>query len=180
MMTFVNIAHGAEPYAGISFGQAKVGDFCDDFGGIPGVSCENKDTSFKVFGGARVNKNFAVEGAYIDFGELVAKDSFDAFTAEVSGFSLSALGIIPASDSVDIYGKVGMLFWDLTLALSGTFNGSYSESGSDFAFGFGANFDVTETLAIRAEFEKFQSVGKDSTTGESSVSLISLGAVFYF
>ncbi|MCK4705194.1 MAG: outer membrane beta-barrel protein [Gammaproteobacteria bacterium] len=179
-LTFANIAYAEEPYAGFSLGQTKVGDFCDDFSGIPGVSCEDTDTSFKVFGGAKINKNFAVEGSYIDFGELIAKDNFIAFTAEITGFNISALGVIPASDSVDLFGKVGMLFWDLKLALSGVFNDSLSESGNDFAFGFGANFDVNETFSIRAEFEKFQTIGKESTTGESSVSLISLGAVFYF
>jgi len=179
-LTIANITYGAEPYAGFSLGQIKVGDFCDDFSSIPGVSCEDTDTSFKVFGGAKINKNFAVEGSYIDFGELVAKDNFDSFTAEITGFNISAVGIIPVSDSVDIFGKVGMLFWDLKLALSGTFNDSLSEDGNDISFGFGANFDVNDTFAIRAEFEKFNSIGKESTTEESSVALLSLGAVFKF
>jgi len=172
-----NVSAEAKPYAGLSFGQSKVNDFCDEF---TGVSCDDSDTALKVFGGAKLNKNFALEASYIDLGEAIVTDDIDTFTAEVTGLNLSAVGIIPASDSVDIFGKVGLLLWDLKLALSGTFNDSISEDGTDISFGFGANFNVNETFAIRAEFEKFNSIGKESTTGESSVTLLSLGAVFKF
>ena len=179
-LTFVNVTYAAEPYAGISLGQSKVGDFCDDFSGIPGVSCEDTDTSFKVFGGVKVNHSFAFEASYVDLGQLIATDNIVAFTAEATGLNFSVVGLIPVSDSVDIFGKAGIMFWDLKLALSGAFNDSISEDGEDFTFGFGANFDVNETFAIRAEFEKFKDIGKESTTGESSATLISLGAVFHF
>ena len=172
-----NVRAEAMPYAGLSLGQAKVNDFCD---GFTGVSCDDSDTALKVFGGAKLNKNFAFEASYVDMGEFIVTDGIDTFTAEITGFNFSAVGIIPASDSVDIFGKVGMLFWDLKLALSGTFTDSLSEDGNDISFGFGANFDVNDTYAIRAEFEKFNSIGKESTTGESSVALLSLGAVFKF
>jgi len=172
-----NVIAETNPYAGLSFGQSKVNDFCD---GFSGVSCDDSDTSLKIFGGAKFNKNFAFEAAYIDLGEAIVTDNIDTFTAEATGFNFSAVGIIPVSESVDIFGKVGMLFWDLKLALSGTFTDSLSEDGNDISFGFGADFDVNESFSIRAEFEKFNSIGKESTTGESSVTLISLGAVFSF
>jgi OOP family OmpA-OmpF porin len=171
----------AEPYIGVSIGKAKVNDFCDEFSGLTGVTCEDSDTSFKIFGGTKINKNFALEGSYNDFGQSILQGPGGSFTGEVTGLNLSAIGIIPASSSVDFFGKLGMLFWDLKLALnSTTVNDSISEDGNDISFGFGANINVSETFAIRAEFEKFQSVGKEDTTGESALSLISIGAVLLF
>jgi len=162
----------AAPYIGASLGISKVGDFCDDVSGIPGVTCEDSDAAFKLLGGMKINKNFAVEGSYNDFGEATIKGSGGTFTAEATGFNFSAIGIIPASKSVDFFGKVGMLFWDLKLAVSGTVNDSISETGNDVAFGFGANINIRENFALRIEFEKFQSIGKESTsTGQFKAAL---------
>lgn len=170
----------AAPYAGFSLGQATLEDACDGLTGIPGVSCDDSDTAFKIFVGSKINENLAFEAAYVDMGESVATDTIDTLTSEATGFNFSALGIIPASSTVDIFGKVGLLFWDATVGLSGTFNASVDDDGTDITFGFGANFSVSETSEIRVEFEKFSNIGNESTTGETGVTLISLGAVLHF
>ena len=103
----------AQPFVGISFGQATIEDACD---GLPaGVSCDDSDTAFKIFGGYKLNKNVAFEAAYIDMGEAVATDGVDTLTVEATAINFSVLGIIPASNTVDIYGKLGFAFWDAKL-----------------------------------------------------------------
>lgn len=170
----------AAPYVGFSLGQATIEDACDGFTGLPGVSCDDSDTAFKIYGGSKINPNFAFEVAYIDMGEAVASDRFDTLTSEVTAFNFSALGIIPVSQTVDLFGKVGLLFWDAKISINGSLNGSISEDGTDIGFGFGANFAVNEKFSIRAEFQKFPNIGDDDTIGESAITMLSVGAIISF
>lgn len=170
----------AAPYVGFSFGQATTEDACDDFAGDPSVSCDDSDTAFKIYGGSKINPNLALEVAYIDMGEAVATDGFVTLTSEVTAFNFSALGIIPVSETVDLFGKVGLLFWDAKFSASGNFSGSISEDGTDIGFGFGANIAVNEKFSLRAEFQKFPNIGDENTIGESAITMLSVGAVISF
>ena len=178
---FVNNLNAASyPYVGLSIGQATIEDACES-SGISVVSCEDSDTSFKVYGGAKTHQNFAFEVAYIDMGESVITGNVDTLTIEAASLNSSIFGIIPASYNVDIFAKVGLMYWEAKKFSSGTFNGAIARSeGADITFGFGANFGVSRTFALRAEFEKFPRVGGVKTTGESGVTLITLGVALYF
>ena len=114
-------------------------------------------------------------------GESVITNNIDTLTIEAAGLNASVIGIIPASNNVDIFGKAGLMYWETEKYSSGTFNGTIASSeGADLTFGFGANVGVSRTFAIRAEFEKFLNVGGEQTTGESAVTLITLGVAYYF
>ncbi len=175
----ITTSSAAEPYIGFSFGQASVDDFCD---GIPfGVSCDDSDSAFKIFGGNKLNKNFAFEVSYIDFGQVVATDGFDTLTFESTGFNFSVLGLIPASNTVDFFGKVGLLFWDAKLAASsGTLYRSRDDDGTDLNFGAGVNFNVSEQFSLRAEFQRFNNIGDETITGESAVTFLTAAGILRF
>ncbi len=53
-------------------------------------------------------------------------------------------------------------------------------SGVSPILGLGAMFNVSSNLAIRADWERHFAVGDDSTTGESDIDLITIGAQFSF
>ena len=63
-------------YLGGAFGQSTLNDGCNDLSSVfaslggTSTSCDDKDTGWKLFGGYRVNRNFAVEGSYINWGEI--------------------------------------------------------------------------------------------------------------
>src|SRR4051812_3266107 len=78
-------------FAGIDMGKSHAN--------VEGLNDQN-DTSFGVNGGYRVNRNFAVEGAYTRLGNF--SPSYD-----VHALSLSALGILPLERGLSIYGKAG-------------------------------------------------------------------------
>ena len=179
--SFVNNLNAATyPYAGFSIGQASIEEACES-PGLSVVSCEDSDTSFKVYGGAKLHRNFAFELAYVDMGESVVKDNVDTLTIEAAGLNASVFGIIPASSNIDMFGKVGLMYWEAEKSSSGTSNGTLvSSEGVDVTFGFGANIGISRTFALRAEFERFRQVGGELTTGESAVTLITLGAAWYF
>src|SRR3954467_10471470 len=64
-------------YVGGSIGQSKFKDACS--GNPPGVSCDDKDTAWRIFGGYQFSPNFAAELGYHDLGE--AKASAPGFSA---------------------------------------------------------------------------------------------------
>jgi OOP family OmpA-OmpF porin len=165
-------------YAGISFGQAELKGFCSDVAFIaataPGgsvSSCDEKDTAFKFFVGYRVNRNFAIEGSYFNYGDASARgQSFGipfSVSADATAFGVAALGIIPVGNQFSLFGKVGLLMSEGDATASGA-GGAFSDSGSETGLhlGFGAMFDVTPNFGIRAEWER---------NDELEVDMMSLG-----
>ena len=67
-------------YVGGSIGQMKAKDACSGISGA-GVSCDDKDTAWRILGGYQVNRNFGAEVGYHDFGK--AKASFPGGSAEI-------------------------------------------------------------------------------------------------
>jgi OOP family OmpA-OmpF porin len=152
-------------YAGASFGQATANDFCNDaraeapfFGGSV-ASCDEKDTAFKFFLGYRVNPNFAIEGTYFNYGEVSFSGQLTGFpfsaSAESTAFGVAAMGILPLGNQFSLFGKVGLLVSDVDVSVNvAGFPGSDSESETGLHFGIGALFDVSQNVAIRAEWER--------------------------
>lgn len=90
------------------------------------------------------------------------------------------LGIAPVSKSVDFFGKVGFMFWDTKADVSGSIVSSAEASGTDVTFGLGFDFGLGEHFALRLEFEKFNGVGDETTSGQSAITLFSLGGIINF
>ena len=172
-------------YAGIAIGQAKVDTLDCDLD----ISCssDDSDTSLKVYGGYQFNANGAVEFGYVDLGEATINgtDSFLGTTAasfETDGFNVALTGFLPVSNNIAVTGKFGLFFWNLDVGLNTSFLGSssLSEDGSDLMYGIGVQFGVTEQIAVRAEWERYNDIGNENTTGESDIDLLAANLVFKF
>lgn len=160
-------------YVGASLGQSTVKDFCD---GLPAtVSCDEKDTGWKLFGGHQFSKNLAVEFGWVDLGEATLSGPGGAATAETSGFGASVIGAIPLGDSFSLFARAGGNY--LKTEWAGVV--SADDSGIEFNLGLGAQFDFGKSIAVRAEWERYFDVGGDNT-GEADVDLLSVGAIFLF
>ena len=176
------VAQDGRFYAGGSLGQAELDGFCSDVDGILASvggtlrSCDEKDTAWKIFGGYRINPNFAVEGTYIDFGEVSARGaSFGVpFTAraDATGLGVAAVGILPLAERFSLFGKLGLLRTEGDVSASGA-GGSVSDSESEIGLhlGIGALFDVGQTFSIRAEWER---------DDENEIDMMSIGGQFRF
>src|SRR5688572_1012302 len=68
-------------YIGGSFGQSEVKDGCE---GLGGISCDEKDTAWKLFGGFQLTPMFAVELGYADLGEISASAAGITASAETT------------------------------------------------------------------------------------------------
>lgn len=169
-------------YLGGAFGQTKVNGACDDvrstfsaFGGSTS-SCSDTDNGWKIFGGYQVNKNFAVEATYIDWGGFSGTGTALGLPFNVTGdatsFGVAAVGILPLNERFSVFGKAGILMTDTTVtARSGSVSSSESDSSSELHIGVGMLFNVTQRFAIRAEWER---------ATDTEIDMLSIGVQFRF
>ena len=162
-------------YAGLALGTSSMTDAC---AGLPaGVSCDDKDSAWRIFGGYQLNRNFAVELGYANLGESSASGFGVTASVEASAFDVVAVGILPFTNEFSAYGKLGLYVG----SLEGRSNVGISadESNSGLTFGLGVRYDFTKNIGARLEWSRYASVGSDDF-GETDIDLVSLGVVFKF
>jgi len=188
----------AQVYIGGSVGQADHHQNKNDWSGGAGFSTtyDNTDTAYKLFGGYKFNRNFAIEGGYTDLGKYTARitgggDTGDA-NVKTTSWSLFAVGIVPVGESFSLFGKAGlsrnrskMNFSSGGVAFLAADGGSHSDA--EFALGLGGSFAFTRQLAVRLELEDLGKAGKTNNgftipgrTSDSRPRLWSIGLQYGF
>ena len=153
-------------YAGVSVGEASI-DACDDVVGA--TSCDDSDTSWKIFGGYDLNEYFAVEAAWVDMGEISASGPGVSVTAEGDGFVADVKGTLPINDQFGVFAKVGLISWELE---GGGAASGLEDDGNDAMYGVGAHYMFTEQFGVVAEWERFDT--------DDEVDMWSVGGVIKF
>jgi OOP family OmpA-OmpF porin len=184
-------------YAGANVGQsrAKIDDpriAAQLLGtGVTGVSiADNKrDTGYKLFGGYRVNKNFALEGGYFNLGRF----SYVATTVpagtlagniRLQGLNLDAVGMLPITEQFSVFGRLGVNYaqardsFASTGAVLAPINPNPSKNQVNYKFGAGLQYDFTKSLGMRLEAERYRI--NDAVGNKGDVDLYSLGLVYRF
>jgi len=151
------------------------------------ASTDEKDDALRLFVGYNVNDNFAVEGGVI--GELEASGTLSAGAYTVSGLSgiltvnstskititanesylLGGKFSAPLNDSFSVYGRGGLLWWDVDYNASGsvtyqgtTYTGAFdSDDGSDLYYGVGASYAINDNASINADYLALDIEGDD-------------------
>ncbi len=177
-MSDVDAASADAALGSLGFGSSTTGD--------------ETDIGFKLYGGYRFNRNFAVEGGYTDLGKFTAHSVITAGGSgtadwEWDGYSIdvAALGIFPVNERFEIFGRAGLGIWNLDFSFTasgpgGTGIASDSDSGVSPLLGFGAALNINPQIGVRVEYERHFKVGGDDTAGDSDIDLISLGVLFKF
>src|SRR5450759_3622892 len=123
------------------------------------ITEDNRDTGYKLFGGYKFNRNFAVEGGYFDLGRF----SFIANTAttvpagtlsgdiKLRGLNLDAVGILPFTEKFSAFGRAGLNYAEARDSFTGTglvnvLNPNPSKRDTNYKFGLGVQYDFTESL----------------------------------
>lgn len=163
----------AQGYVGASVGQSELKEDCTG-----GVTCDYKDTGFKVFGGYMLMPNFGIEAAYVDLGKATETAPGISAQIESSGFGLWAKGVLPI-DSFALFAKAGFAYLDTEVSgsISGLGSASVSESNTNFAWGVGGAYHFTKNLGLRVEYERFRVEFRGE---KSDVDLLSAGIVYRF
>lgn len=120
----------------------------EDFTG-GGDEFEDERVTYKGIAGFRVNRIFSIEGQYIDFG--TAEDGDNRVSAD--GWTAGGVVTLPMFEYVHPYAKAGALMWDADGRFAGVRG---SDDGTDFTYGVGARFSMTDRLGLRLEYERFE------------------------
>jgi OmpA-OmpF porin, OOP family len=160
-------------YIGGSIGQMEADGDCR-----AGFTCDFKDSAWKLFGGYQLNRHFAVEATYGDWGDITIGTTVSGIpvsaTGEIWSAGVAALGILPlGGDRFALFGKAGIVYTEQTAVGSapGVPTRTETETGSELHWGVGAMFNFTRNLGLRAEWERLQ---------DSDVDILSLGIQFRF
>ncbi|MDH2915985.1 MAG: outer membrane beta-barrel protein [Gallionella sp.] len=178
-------------YAVADIGQSKVADVCQGTLGA-GVSCTETGTGFRFGLGYQVNPNFAIEGGYLNVSEatkITDSASVPGYTisakAKGTALQVSGIGIYPVNDTFSVFAKAGLA--NVKVDVSGGVTppipgASLSDSGTNnnLAWGLGVQFDFSQKLALRAQYEDFGKIGTASSTDKNKFTLLSSGFVVKF
>ncbi|MES2999195.1 MAG: porin family protein [Pseudomonadota bacterium] len=193
-------AFAAEPqqwYVGGNIGQSKA-DF--DFPativpltgpGFAVTSTSERDrykSAYKLYGGYRLTRNFAIEGGFFDLGDN--RYSFNTTPAgtlngisDVRGVNIDVVGILPITDRFSAFGRVGAAYAQnrthFTNIGAVPFNGSNPRSnGTNLKVGAGLEYAFNDNWSVRAEIERYRI--KDPIRNKGNIDMASVGLVYYF
>jgi OOP family OmpA-OmpF porin len=152
------------------------------------VAEDDRDVGFKLLGGYQLNKFFAIEGGYFDLGKF----SYTAITVppgtlngniKLRGVNLDLVGTLPITEKFSVLGRVGANYAQARDSFSGT--GAISVSNpnprkrdTNHKFGLGLQYAFNESLAMRAEAERYRI--NDAVGNKGDVDLFSVGLVYRF
>ena len=188
--TLAGQAYAGDSYVGVGFGSAKYDTGVSNATGT--ATLDEKDSSVKLFYGFNVAPQIAVELHYADFGESSLKgNNGDTFNLDGSAFSFTAnnASIVSESKSFGVAGvfklfedatfnpylKAGIHRWDVkgTVTSASSTPASVSDDGFDVFFGLGAEFKLSDSFFITAEYESYK-------VDSDNVAVASIGAKFAF
>jgi hypothetical protein len=128
---------------GLGISSLDMRDFNPDYADL---RFEQQDFGWKLFGGFRPLKYFAVEAGYTDFGNVSVYEGgnlefYREANVDVTMWTGYAVGLLPVGDKVDLFAKLGYASWNVDNVVQDN-EGSEdrSNSGSDLAWGLGINF----------------------------------------
>lgn len=176
-------AHAAQNWSlGFSYGATEIDEFCDAADeafallSASTTSCDDTDNGFKIRLGQDFTEHFRLETFYADFGEAEARSDFDdRATGEASGFGIAGMVMAPVADRVDLFAKLGILFWDVEVEVDapGIGSGRDTDNGSDVFYGLGTRLWASDRVSLRAEWEQF-------TLDDADLEMISVGVDIHF
>lgn len=133
-------------YVGGGIGADRINgeDFTNSNGDI-----SKKRVSWKAQAGLKFNPVLSIEGQYIDFG--AANRNSDRVKA--TGWTAGAILDLPTGIFITPYAKAGAIRWKTDNRFN---NLSANDSGTDFTWGGGVRFHLSDNLDLRAEYERFR------------------------
>lgn len=159
-------------------------------------SADVTDTAWKLQVGYRFNRNFAVEGGYVDLGKFTYDASATVPSAtrqgdvRIDGWNIGLVGYLPFSDSVTGFARLGAFDYKLDYTCAGTGIPCVDPNRTDRDiapnYGLGLDFNFGKDWFARAEYEVFSNVGeafnRNGSTGTTSedVQFASVGVGYRF
>ncbi|MDP9141878.1 MAG: OmpA family protein [Pseudomonadota bacterium] len=143
-------------------------------------------SGYKLFGGYRFGQHFAVEAGYFDLGEFgfeaatVPSGSLSG-TAAFRGVNVDAVGVLPFTHRLSAFGLAGVQHAEAKTRFVGTgavnvSDSKFEEQATRYKFGLGLEYNLTASLALRAQAENYRI--NDAIGNNGDVQLYSVGLVY--
>ena len=175
-------AHAAGPkqdtgfYAGGAIGRSSFSFSSSSSAPAPwgGEKNSKAGTAYKLYGGYRLTEHFGVEAGYARLGRVSQwRSAYGASTLQSGSgqaFYAAATARLPLGDSFAVNGRLGIARG----RISGGDNGApgdrrFSGSANGVMAGFGAEYRVTQNLAITADYDYFGKLSKQAKGGMLTV-----------
>lgn len=138
----------------------------------PGLNVNGEASGMRLFGLYEFNDNFAIEAGISSFDRPNDASIPATSEAEHESFDMFAVGTLPLTEKLDVYGKAG--FVSSSTEVEESELSEVSSSSTNLALGFGGEYDLTSRLALRAEYQWTDS----QNAGAGNV--MSLSGIFRF
>lgn len=151
---------GAAHAEGISVG-GSVGPTHYRGDAVGGADTDRSDTGYKLYGGYSFTPNFGLELGYANLGR------FRSGLGELKGDGvyLDGVGTLPLGNNFSLLGRIGAFNGKVDNSLLG------SERSTNLKVGAGVQYDLSQNVALRGEWERyrFKAFGSSSNTDMVSV-----------
>ncbi|MBA2674461.1 outer membrane beta-barrel protein, partial [Ramlibacter sp.] len=153
---------------------------------VTGLSDDDHEMGYKVYGGYQMNRNLAIEGGWFDLGryDYGYTTGFGAFhgSTRFRGVNLDLVGTLPISDRFSAFARVGAVYSRSRATTSSTgLVGNYgSRRENDFGVkvGVGLEYAFTPQLSVRGELERYRL--EDPVRHRGYIDMASVGLVYRF
>lgn len=155
------------------------------------TSTSSGATAGKLQLGYNLGKTFSLEGGY----DYLGKINFNSNATSAAGSSsiggskeawllnLDLVARAPLNEQFSIIGRIGGYYWKTKSGMPNATSlgtSTVNDTGWDVKAGIGLQYDVNQRMGLRGEFERFNGVGSGSSSGDSKVNQLTVGAVLKF
>lgn len=156
-------------YVGGALGQAKFTEWCEPSPAV--LACEDTDTGWKLLGGYRFNRHFAVEATYVDWGKasgIVQTGSGPrGVSASQTSTGIAAVGSLALTPRFSVFGKAGFLMTEQETPAASI----RERDETELHYGLGVRFALAPAWSVRGEWER---------TEKLKAQLLSVGVEYRF
>lgn len=176
-------------YGGVSVGRAHAS--IDEgqaasaaLGGAPvsGISSNEHDNAYKLFGGYQFNRNLGMELGYFDLGHTnySATGPLGLLNSDtrVRGINLDIVGTMPVSDTFAVLGRVGVVAGRSQATFSGPGAAGVADATqnqTNAKVGLGLQWEMSRSVWLRGEVERYRvgnAMGSRNNVDMYTVSLV--------
>ena len=171
-------------YAGASIGASdagySAGELTSDLAArgwsITNVDVDDTDTAYKIYGGFTLTDNFAIEGGYIDLGEVTTQFGASIPPTQVNNLLNDTLAVHPylgdgwfasavftwpvVPQQFSLNARAGIFAWeadiDVAVIQGATGSASDGESGTDAMYGVGVEWHINPQWSLTADWERYR------------------------
>ena len=141
----------------------------------------------KIQLGYILGNTFALEGGYTFLGKVYFTSLTNAGpiggNKDASLVNLDLVAKLPMNEKFSLLGRFGGYVWQTRSGMPNAAtlgNTNVNDYGFNYKLGVGAQYEFTQKFGMRGEFERFNGIGNDATSGDSKVNQLTVGAVLKF